>query len=229
MAIVKVIDVIRRVEDVLQDTNVRWPRLELQDWLNEAYLSIILMRPDANTQTGVFPCVAGTRQKMSDVFPAALRLVDIVRNVAATSTSKVVRVLSRDILDDQRPAWHAESQTANIQYFMFDPRLPKEFLVYPPASSLAELEMVYSSPVASHALTEDQLDPTGVNATTLNIDDIYFGPLIDWVLYRAYSKDAEYGANDARSGKHYQAFVTAITAKNQIDSAVDPKSTGTVT
>ena len=30
MATIKVIDVISRVEAILQDSNVRWPRLELQ-------------------------------------------------------------------------------------------------------------------------------------------------------------------------------------------------------
>lgn len=229
MATVRVIDVIRRVEDVLQDNNLRWPRLELQDWLNEAYLSIILMRPDANTQTGTFTCVAGTRQKLDAIYPAAFRLVDIVRNLAATSNKRVVRQVSRGILDDQRPEWHSETETVDIQHFMFDPRLPKEFLVYPPATLAAELEVVYSAPVAPHAMSEDALDPEGVDATTINLDDIYFGPILDWILYRAYSKDAEYGANDARSGKHYSAFGGALTAKSQVDSAIDPKGSGSVT
>ena len=40
MSTVKVTDIIRRVEDVLQDTNIRWPRTELQNWMNESYLAI---------------------------------------------------------------------------------------------------------------------------------------------------------------------------------------------
>ena len=50
MATIKVIEIIARVESILQDTNVRWPRVELQRWLNEAYLSIVLLRPDANAK-----------------------------------------------------------------------------------------------------------------------------------------------------------------------------------
>ena len=42
MATFKVIDIISRVEAILQDTGTRWPRLELQKWLNESYLSIVL-------------------------------------------------------------------------------------------------------------------------------------------------------------------------------------------
>ena len=48
MATFKVIDIISRVESILQDTGVRWPRVELQSGLNESYLSIVLLRPDAN-------------------------------------------------------------------------------------------------------------------------------------------------------------------------------------
>ena len=53
MSTVKVTDIIRRVEDVLQDTNIRWPRTELQNWMNESYLAITLARPDANAKTGI--------------------------------------------------------------------------------------------------------------------------------------------------------------------------------
>ena len=62
MSTVKVTDIIRRVEDVLQDTNIRWPRTELQNWMNESYIAITLARPDANAKTGSFTCAAGTRQ-----------------------------------------------------------------------------------------------------------------------------------------------------------------------
>lgn len=232
MATIRVRDVIARVEDILQDTNIRWPRLELQRWLNESYLSIILVRPDANTQSGTFTCEAGTRQNLihpTNGFPAALRLIDIVRNLAPSSNKRVVRQVVRHILDDQRPAWHSEDESINIQHFMFDPRLPKEFLVYPPALAGAQIEVVYSSPVAEHTLNESDLDPDGANNTVINLDDVYMGPIIDWILYRAYSKDAEYGANDGRAQKHYQAFVTAITGKAQTDGATDPQVPSAVT
>lgn len=88
MATVKVIDIIRRVEFVLQDTNIRWPRLELQNWINESYMAITLLRPDANAKTGTFTCAEGTRQVLTDQFASALRLLDITRNLAATSTKK---------------------------------------------------------------------------------------------------------------------------------------------
>ena len=91
MSTVKVIDIIKRVEDVLQDSNIRWPRTELQNWINESYLAITLLRPDANSKTGTFTCTAGSRQNLTTGFSSALRLLDVTRNLAASSTKKVVR------------------------------------------------------------------------------------------------------------------------------------------
>ena len=229
MSTVKVTDIIRRVEDVLQDTNIRWPRTELQNWMNESYLAITLARPDANAKTGSFTCVAGTRQVLTAEFPSSLRLLDVTRNLATNSGYKVIRLVARSVLDDQRPAWHAETGTTAIQHFTFDPRQPKEFFVYPPATTAAEIEVVYTDSPGATTLTEAQLDPAGSDSTTILLDDIYMSPMIDWILYRAYSKDAEYGANEQRAQAAYGAFNAALATKNQVDSAVSPSNMSSVT
>ncbi len=229
MSTVKVTDIIRRVEDVLQDTNIRWPRTELQNWMNESYLAITLARPDANAKTGSFTCATGTRQVLSSEFPSSLRLLDVTRNLATNSGYKVIRLVARSVLDDQRPAWHAETGTTAIQHFTFDPRQPKEFFVYPPATTAAEIEVVYTDSPGATTLTESQLDPAGSDPTVILLDDIYMSPMIDWILYRAYSKDAEYGANEQRAQAAYGAFNAALATKNQVDSAVSPSNMSSVT
>lgn len=229
MSTVKVTDIIRRVEYVLQDTNIRWPRVELQNWLNESYMAITLLRPDANAKSGTFTCATGSRQVLTAEFPSALRLLDVTRNLAATSSYKVIRLVARSVLDDQRPGWHAETGTVNIQHYTFDPRQPKEFFVYPPATTSAEIEVVYADAPGSHSLTEAELDPDGGSSEVIKLDDIYMSPIIDWILYRAYSKDAEYGANEARAQAAYGAFNAAIGAKSQTDTAVSPSVKSKVT
>lgn len=229
MSVVRVIDIIRRVEDVLQDSNVRWPRVELQNWLNEAYHSITLVRPDATAKAESFTCVEGTRQVLTAQHPSALRLLDVTRNLATASKKQAVRLVQRSVLDDQRPTWHAETGTVDVQHWMFDPRQPKEFFVYPPALATTELEVVYADTPGIHALTEAQLDPDGTQADVILLDDIYMSPIIDWVLYRAYSKDAEYGANEVRATAAYQAFNSALGVKSQVDSASNPTDSSSVT
>lgn len=228
MATVKVKDLLNRAQVILQDTtSTRWPVDELLDWLSDSYREIILARPDANSATGEYTCDSGTRQKLTKAsggFPNALRLLDVVRNTAATSLGRAVRHIDRQILDDQRAGWHKEAQGVDIQHFMFDPRLPTEFLVYPPASSTAKLEVVFSSVPTAHALA----DATSASAT-IKLDDSYANAMLDYILYRAYTKDAEYAANAQRAAAHYQALTAALGIKTQADTGNDPKEPGFTT
>lgn len=222
MATIKVIEIIKRVEDVLQDSNVRWPRVELQNWLNESYLQIALLRPDASSKTGTLTCVAGSRQTITSGFSTALRLLDVVRNLASSSNKKVVRLIERSVLDDQRPAWHNDTASVNIQNYTFDIRQPKEFFVFPPATTSAQLEVVYADLPGTHSLSEANLHPTTGSAEVIKVDDTYLSVITDWILYRAFSKDAEFAANAARAGAHYQTFMSSIGNKTQSDVGSSP-------
>lgn len=220
MATVLVNDLVLKAQTILQDTtSTRWPREELIGWLNDAYREIILVRPDANAETGTFTCEAGTRQQLdrpTGGFPNALRLLDIVRNVAPASLKKALRLIDRSILDDQRRDWHTEPPTINIEHFMFDARLPRSFLVYPPANPQAQLEVVFSSVPTAHNV--NSVAPN----ETIRIVDSYANAMLDYILYRACSKDAEYAANAQRAMNHYSAMTTAIGAKTQADAATRP-------
>jgi hypothetical protein len=222
MATVKVVEIIQRAQVILQDTtSVRWPVLELQLWINDSYREIVNLKPDVNTQTGTFTCAVGPRQVLTTAFANAIRLIDIVRNVASASTKQAVRLVDRNILDDQRKGWYNETASINIDHYMFDARLPKEFMVYPPATNTAQLEVVYSQVPAAHTLTEAQL----LNSATtevIRIDDSYSNAMLDYILYRAYSKDVDYAANAQRAVAHYQAFQNAIGVKTTTEAASRP-------
>jgi hypothetical protein len=222
MATVKVVEIIQRVQVILQDTTfVRWPALELQLWINDSYREIVNLKPDVNTQTGTFTCAVGPRQVLTTSFANAIRLIDIIRNVASASTKQAVRLVDRNILDDQRKGWYNETTSINIDHYMFDARLPKEFMVYPPATNTAQLEVVYSQVPAAHTLTEAQL----LNSATtevIRIDDSYSNAMLDYILYRAYSKDVDYAANAQRAVAHYQAFQNAISGKITTEAASRP-------
>lgn len=221
MATVKVVDLIQRAQIVLQDTTgTRWPELELQMWLNDAYREIILQRPDANTQTGVLKCVAGTRQRLTDHFASALRLIEVVRNVSSSSAQGAVRIINRAVLDDQRRRWHADMESEDIEHYMFDPLLPREFLVYPPASASAELEVVYSSVPVAHVLSEAELQ-NSATSDTIQVVDSFANAILDYMLYRAYSKDAEYTGNAQRAMQHYQAMMSGLGVAMQTQAQVN--------
>ena len=222
MATVKVVDLIYRAKTILQDTtSVRWALSELQWWLNDGYRDTLNLRPDSNTLTGEFVCVAGPRQVITTTFANATRLVSVVRNTATTSNKYGVRLVDRRVLDDQRKGWYSETASVSVEEYMFDPRQPKEFLAYPPATTAARLEIAYAQVPAPHTLTDEQLGNTAT-AEVIRIDDTFANALLDYILYRAYTKDAEQQGNAARAVAHYQAFQNSLGVSAQANAASQP-------
>lgn len=222
MSTVKVVDLISRAHTILLDaTAVRWTALELQGWLNDAYKEIVTLHPDANTQTDTFTCSAGYRQDISAAYPEAYLLLEVISNKAATSKKKPVQLVSRKSMDTMRPGWYTETATVNIEKYMYDGRVPKEFLVYPPATTLAQLEIIYATVPAPHTLTEQQL-MNSATAETIRLDVIYSNPLLNYILFRAYNKDSEQQGNAERSAAYYQAMVASLNFKVQSDESVQP-------
>ena len=222
MATVKVVDLIVRAQTLLQDEDsVRWTVAELQYWLNDAYRETLIFRPDSNTITAEFTCVAGPRQVLTTIFPNATRLVSVLRNTATTSNKYAVRLVDRRVLDDQRKGWYAETPTVSVEEYMFDARQPKEFLVYPPATSASKLEVSYAQVPSPHTLSDVQLTNLAT-AETIRIDDTFANSLLDYMLYRAFSKDAEQQGNATRAVAHYQAFQSSLGVAAQANAASQP-------
>lgn len=216
--------IVRRVVETLQDnTSVRWPVNELVRYLNDGQREIVLYRPDAMVTNAAVALAAGSKQSL----PAnGAKLIEVVRNTSGTKRS--VRLVNREILDSQSPNWHNLTGATEILHFMYDPRDPKVFYVYPPAAaSGASLDVVYA------ALPTDVTEPADgalYTAVTGNISvpDIYGNVIQDYILYRAYSKDSEYAGNASRAQAHYGAFANALgiemkaTVNFQPNTAANP-------
>lgn len=222
MSTVKVVDLISRAHTILLDTTaVRWPAVELQGWLNDGYKELVNIRPDANAQTTTFTCAAGYRQNIIGISGRVYKLLEVFANKAAGSNKRHIQQVSRPSLDTIRPGWYNQTPSINIEKYAYDPRLPTEFLVYPPATSSAQVELMYAEVPEPHALTEVQL-MNPATAEVIRVDDIYANPLLDYVLYRAYSKDSEQQNNASRAVAHYQAMTASIGVKAQSDPASQP-------
>lgn len=222
MATVKVVEIISKATALLKDTTgVRWAATELQGWLNDAYREIVNFKPDSNAKTGSYSCVVGPRQDITGAFAEATQLLDVVRNVAAGSDKSAVKLISRQTLDDMNRSWYALTGAVTVERYAVDPRLPKEFLVFPPAAAGAQLEVIYSSVPQPHTLSNAQLT-NPLTAEVIRLGDSYANALLDFVLYRAYSKDAEDTAMMNRAVAHYQAFQNGIGVKTQVQQASQP-------
>ena len=215
---VTVASVLEKVESILQDTtNVRWPESELLLWVNDAQREIALMKPDATAVNDTITLATGTKQSI----PAGgNRLLRVVRNMSAASNGdgrRSVRLVNREILDAHTPDWHDPNVTGDashtdvVKHYVYDEQNPRNFYVYPGVSGNAYLEIVYSS------------NPTAVTLTdNLSVPDIFANAVMNYVLYMAYMKDAEYAGSQQRASSHFQLFTTAVTGKAQVDAVTNP-------
>lgn len=216
-------EVIKRGVITAQDTtSIRWPVDEWVRYLNDGQREIMIHRPDAFNKSVTISCAAGSKQEI----PAdGVKLIDVRRN-DSTASKRAVRMCNREILDAQLPNWHAMNGVQEIVHFMYDPREPKVFWVYPPAlASVAKLEINYSASPLDIVEPAAGADYTAV-AGDIAVDDIYANALLDYMLYRVYLKDAEYAANGARSTAHYAAFANALGIEIKTTLALAPTSAG---
>ena len=96
--------IIRRCVETLQDnTSIRWPVSELVRYLNDGQREVVLYRPDSMVTNATLTCAAGTKQSLPT---NGSKLIEVIRNAAATSAKKSVRMVNREILDAQTPGWH---------------------------------------------------------------------------------------------------------------------------
>lgn len=199
-------DIITRTSRTLFDvTQVRWPVSELLDYTTDGERQIVLVRPDAAPKNEPVRMVGGSRQQL----PAgAARLLRVTRNMgsAGTTPGRAVRFVNREALDTENPDWHFANPGLSVQHFFHDNVDPTRFYVYPPVSGAVGtpaslyLECIYSA------------IPAAVTATnqTLTLPDHYINPIVDWVLFRCYTKDASYAGNMQRAASHLSNFANAL-------------------
>lgn len=216
---VTVQSVIDRVQTTLQDTTgVRWPVVsELVLWVNDAQREIALLKPDSSAKNVTITLATGTKQ---DIPNDGNRLLRAVRNMSAAVDGvgkRAVRIVSREVLDAQTPDWHDPTvtgdaaHTAVIKHYVYDEANPRNFYVYPGVSGSAYLEIIYSANPSTVAQGDN-----------LDIPDIYANAVMNYVLYMAYMKDAEYAGNSQRAANHFQLFTASVTGKGQLDASTTP-------
>jgi hypothetical protein len=193
--------VIRAVQvDILVDPlGVRWPASELVRDLNDMQRAVALVRPDATAASWTHTLVAGTLQTL----PATDALLIEFTNLTAGAKSSV-RQTKRELLDAIEPDWRSQTQTATIKHYIYDPRHPRRFEVYPPAIAGTQLDGIvsrYPTDVAAPA-------SPGLLYTTVTGDislaDEFKNALIHLVAYRAYMKAAEFANEPEIATAHLQ-------------------------
>lgn len=211
--------ILRRARRLLFDTDgMRWPDTEMLEFINDAQRQIVFLRPEAYAVTGVITAAVGTRQTI----PAGgVRLLRVTRNMnqVGNTTGKAIREANRLALDSELPGWHAMPGQVEVSHFAFDQVNPRTFYVYPPAASGCRIEAIYSATppelVGSYSASGFL---SNANSLTLAVGDQYINPVLDWVLHRAFSKDAEYGGDPQRAMHYLREFGNALDVAINVDA-----------
>jgi len=193
-------------------SQTRWLPSELLTWLNDGQSVICGLVANANPLTSTVALVSGTKQTI----PAdALYVNSFVRNmgVGGTTPGGVIRQVTRNFLNSFIVGWANATASTIVSHIAYDPADSNiDYYVYPPQplTGMSSIEIVYSK-------TPDIIASTGTPVIT--IKDIYANALLDYVLYRAFGKDSEYGNQSDRSQIHYKMFSQAISIKYTIEKA----------
>lgn len=204
----KVRSILNRVAALLNDEEfVRWEEAELLEWLNDGQ-RVIARGPgtDVYVVRDNVTAAAGTVQ---DLPTNSIRLVDVVKNVSDGSSIYQSDYATVDVLSS---SWRAATaDTAEV--FFYDERNPKQFEVYPPQAGGELIEVVYNAQPGNAAIQGE-----------IVIDDMYADALIDYIVYRALSKDTEdTGLDMKKATAHYRAFLLSAGFKDAADALIEPR------
>jgi hypothetical protein len=229
---VSVSQIIDKVTVLLQDTGAhrRWPPAELLDWLNMAQDQVVALKPDAlsiNTEMKLIP--GKTRQLLPDgsssflgldlsPLRAGRKLLDVIRNLGSDGETpgRVVTIVDRKILDQFNPEWHTSASGIYIYHYTYDIKNPLVFYVIPAVSLVTPVwvEIVYEAKPAPATASGN-----------IDLPDEYESVIIDYVLFRAYSKATDSPTNAEKAIAHYNAFLHSLGAYTQARLAFDPNDT----
>lgn len=191
--------------------NIRWTRAELLSWLNDGMRQIVVIQPSASSTTVSKLLSAGTRQTL----PAdGWLLLQIYRNMGTTGTTpgRAIRIVSREVLDGFNPNWHTDTASAEVKNYIYDVQDQLAFYVYPPNTGTGYIELNYSAQPAN-LTSESEVIP---------IFDIFQQALVDYILFRACSKDAEYAPGLQLAQAYLATFTAGVQGKTQSEATNDP-------
>lgn len=191
---------INQAATVLFDTNnIKWSRDELIKYVNDGQRALVSILPETSSTVSVETLVAGTRQSLP---AAAWLLLDITRNMGGDGNTpgRAVKRVDMAILDESNPDWQTATATAAASVYMYNERDRENYYVYPPNLGSNDVELIYS------------IYPTEqVEAAAIVINDVYAPALLDYILWRAYSKESEFG-NPTKADQHFSLFTAMLSA-----------------
>jgi hypothetical protein len=220
-------ELLTRAATILQDdTYTRWPLPELVNWINDAQRAVVLAKPSANAKSVALQLVYGTKQSLTDAnHLALLRLPRNLKTVSPLVGGRVIRPTTREVLDSSAPSWHDPIETpykAEVRQYVYDEAIPREFYVYPGSLGGNYVEAVVSE-LPGALVASGDVNALSSYSAAIALPEPWVVALLDYVLYRAFSKD-DMAGDASRARLHYLAFASAVGIKVQVENSNSPNA-----
>lgn len=193
--------------DLQDEDNVRWPRSDLLVYFNSGQRALAQMRPDQVAEERDLELSDGWRHDIGD---DVLHLLQVTNNTPGRMSA--VTKIDTWVLDAVSSNWRSGRPSDVVVHYMHSLTHPSEMQVYPPVIAGTKLRIVVAAD-PTELTDESQLPSVPVR---------WLDALLHYVLYRAWSKDAEFAANAELAASHLQLFNAALGAQAQTASATEP-------
>lgn len=196
---------------------VRWTARDHVLALNMAQRELVRIRPDQKSTVVQVDLVEGFRQYIPD---NAFAFIGVPNN--ATGRMRRVSKIDEMQLDSIDQDWRSRTKVLEIVHFLHDLRDPREYWVYPPAKSGAKVDLSIAKAPIDIPLPAEGVLPSAV-AGVIDLADVWSEALLSFMLFKAYSKDAEFGGNAGMATGFMNLFNAALGV--QLESTTQVAST----
>ena len=194
-----IVDEVRGELNDENTANLRYSDADMLSFCNAGQREIVTLIPEANTIEVI--TAINTDNQMRHTLPAdGIKFIKVSSNQDVTNTVRgpMIRRMDIDALEGAFEFWgmmpirewprvpnfsdiHTE---VYYEHFAHDPREPTIYYLYPPNEAPNfSINLVYSQLPADATLLSD----------TFALDDQYQNAMVEYVLYRALSRDGRYG------------------------------------
>ncbi len=196
----------------------KWDEVDLFSHVSEGQQVTVLVKPDAYVLNSAVKLEAGVLQTVSGI-----QLIRIPYNMGTDGATigAPIEIVDMDKFSRMNPSWTTETVAATVEKVMFDPDDPTKFYVFPPqpASNQGYVQQVRGAcPDSLEALGEDPY-----YHVPIVLGDQYRPVLVNYVIFKAYDKDAavtQYAAQ--RSIHHFNLFVNALGRQDLLKKEYSP-------
>jgi hypothetical protein len=206
-------DVMTRAATTIGDEQfVRWSAQELHRYLNDGLRAIVAIKPNAKSKTVTLDLVEGTMQTLPEDYTILSR---VSRNITSdgNGTGAIRTLDSRSVVDAMLPGWQDETVipfARVVKHVIHDLADPATFYVVPGNDATGHIEAVVGAYPAASPVPGANPSAIGSYTDAVDLADIYLNPLVDYLIHRAYAKDARVAGSAARAAAHYEMFTGGV-------------------